>query len=93
MDEHREQRTHKLTFINRGVGAVTGVKEVKAFNESEIVLDTDMGMLAIKGAGLHVTKLTLEKGEVEIDGTVDSFIYSNPKEVATSSGIFGKLFK
>lgn len=93
MDEHRDQRTHKLNFINRGVGVVTGVKEVKAFNETEIILDTDMGMLAIKGMGLHVTKLTLEKGEVEIDGTVDSFIYTNPKETVSAGGFFGKLFK
>ncbi len=93
MDEHMEHRTHKVNFLNRGVGAVTGVRDVKAFNEAEIILDTDMGVLSIKGSDLHVTKLTLEKGEVEIDGTVDSFIYTNPKETAESGGFFGKLFR
>jgi sporulation protein YabP len=93
MDEHMERRTHKITFLNRGVGTVTGVRDVKAFNESEIILDTDMGQLSIKGSELHVTKLTLEKGEVEVDGTVDSFIYTSPKDAPESGGLFGKLFR
>lgn len=93
MDEHMERRMHKLSMINREVGSITGVKEVKAFNDNEILLDTDMGLLSIRGAGLHVTKLNLEKGEVEIDGTIDSFLYSNPKGTKEADGIFGKLFK
>ena len=93
MDERLGTRPHKINLINRGVGAITGVREVKAFNESEIVLDTDMGMLSIKGTELHVTRLTLEKGEVEIDGTVDSFVYTSAKEPGADRGIFGRLFR
>jgi sporulation protein YabP len=93
MDEHMEHRAHKLNFLNRGVGAVTGVRDIKEFNENEIILDTDMGLLSIKGSELHVTKLNLEKGEVELDGTVDSFQYTNPKESEPAGGLFGKLFR
>lgn len=93
MDERLGTRPHKINLLNRGVGAITGVREVKAFNESEIVLDTDMGMLSIKGTELHVTRLTLEKGEVEIDGTVDSFVYTGVKEPGADRGIFGRLFR
>ena len=93
MDERAGARPHKISFLNRGVGTITGVRDVKAFNESEIVLDTDMGMLAIKGTDLHVTKLTLEKGEVEVDGSVDSLVYSGMKAADTQRGVLGRLFR
>lgn len=93
MDERVGTRAHKLNLLNRSVGAITGVRDVKAFNEEEIVLETDMGMLSIKGTDLHVTRLTLEKGEVEVDGTVDSFIYTNAREPAAERGVFGRLFR
>ena len=47
---------------------------------SEIILDTDQGLLMIKGINLHVKKLLVEKGEVEITGKIDSFLYSNMDE-------------
>lgn len=93
MDERVGTRPHKVTLLNRGIGAVSGVRDVKAFNETEIILETDMGMLSIKGTDLHVTKLTLEKGEVEIDGSVDSFVYTGFKEPSASGGVFGRLFR
>lgn len=93
MEERVGVRPHKVNLLNRNVGAITGVRDVKAFNEEEIVLETDMGMLSIKGTDLHVTKLTLEKGEVEVDGTVDSFIYTNTREAASEKGVFGRLFR
>ncbi len=93
MEERVGTRPHKVNLLNRSVGAISGVRDVKAFNEAEIVLETDMGLLSIKGSELHVTKLTLEKGEVEIDGTVDSFIYTNTKEAASEKGLFGRLFR
>ena len=93
MEERVGTRPHKVNLLNRSVGAISGVRDVKAFNEAEIVLETDMGLLSIKGSELHVTKLTLENGEVEIDGTADSFIYTNTKEAASEKGLFGRLFR
>lgn len=93
MEERVGTRPHKVNLLNRGVGAITGVRDVKAFNESEILLETDMGNLAIKGTDLHVTKLTLEKGEVEVDGTIDSFQYSGVRDGTPERGVFGKLFR
>lgn len=93
MDEHMDRRVHKISFINRGVGLITGVKEVRSFHEEEILLDTDMGLLSIHGTELHVTKLNLEKGEVEIDGTIDSLVYTETRDRKESGSLFGKLFK
>ena len=90
----QKARMHKLSLINRRSCTLTGVSDVLSFDVHEILLETDQGMLMIKGDDLHVNRLTLEKGEVDIDGKVDSFTYS---EAALSSGkgesFFAKLFK
>lgn len=72
---------------------ITGVKEVQGFNETEINLDTELGLLVIRGTGLHVTSLNLEKGEVEIDGMLDALNYTNKQEPTSAGGLFGRLFR
>ena len=52
--------SHKLELYNREKGTVTGVLDVISFDENTIVLDTDLGLLTIKGKDLHVSRLSLE---------------------------------
>ena len=70
------QGSHKFTLNNRKLGSMTGVKDVIAFDMGEVLLETELGMLMIKGKDLHVNKLSVEKGEVEVEGTFDSLTYS-----------------
>ena len=70
-------KTHKITMTNRQMCLLTGVKDVLAFDLHEIMLETEQGMLAIKGDDLHVSRLSLEQGEVDVDGKIDSFTYSD----------------
>lgn len=70
-------RMHKVTMTNRKNCAINGVKDVLSFDIHEVLLETEQGMLMIKGDDLHVSRLTLEKGEVDIDGKIDSFTYSD----------------
>ncbi len=94
MDDRLQNRGHKVSLSNRGTGSITGVKDVLSFDTKEILLETEQGMLMIKGEELHVSRLTVEKGEIEIDGRVDSLTYSNNNYGAKeSSGIIGRLFK
>ena len=72
-------RVHKLMLTNRRTCTINGVSDVLSFDIHEIVLETDMGMLVMRGSDLHVNRLTLEKGEVDIDGRVDSLTYSEPQ--------------
>ncbi|MEY8338628.1 sporulation protein YabP [Lachnospiraceae bacterium 62-35] len=94
MEEKLTTRPHKLTMMNRSSCSITGLQEVVAFDENQVVLDTDMGLLTMKGKNLHVSRLTLEKGEVDLDGTIDSLIYSS-NEAYRKSGdsLFSRLFK
>ena len=51
---------------------ITGVEDVISFDTKEVLLETTMGILTIKGEDLKVNRLSIEKGELEIEGTVDS---------------------
>ncbi len=88
-------KAHKLSMSGRKRCSLTGVKDVLSFDLHEILLDTEQGMLMIKGDDLHVSRLTLEKGEVDIDGKLDSFTYSDmagsPGQKAGS--LLGRLFR
>ena len=94
MEEARSIKGHKITLNNRGSGLVTGVYAVISFDPNEVLLETEQGVLLIKGTDLNVTKLTLDKGEVEVDGRVDSFTYSDLKPgLKGENGLFNRLFK
>lgn len=88
------KRSHKMTLSNRRTCNLTGVSDVLSFDVNEIILETDQGMLMIKGKDLHVNRLTLEKGEVDIEGKVDSFTYS--EQIGTGNkgeSLLARLFK
>lgn len=76
-DLNSSARTHKLSMTNRKNCLINGVNDVLSFDIHEILLETEQGMLMIKGDDLHVSRLTLEKGEVDIDGRIDSLTYSD----------------
>lgn len=88
-------RAHKLSMVNRRTCCLSGVNDVLSFDIHEILLETEQGMLMIKGDDLHVSRLTLDKGEVDIDGKLDSFTYS---DIAGSGGqkaqsLISRLFR
>lgn len=94
IEDRQPVKTHKFNLVNRSFGVITGVKDVVSFDLNEIIIDTEQGLLMIKGINLHVKKLLVEKGEVEIDGRIDSFLYSELEDGRTQKDNFwGKLFK
>jgi len=70
-------RMHKVTMTNRKTCTLNGVNDVLSFDIHEILLETEQGMLMIKGDDLHVNRLTLDKGEVDVEGKIDSLTYSD----------------
>ncbi len=67
---------HKIILTSRKTALITGVIDVLSFDPNEVLLETELGMLAIRGEELHVKRLNLEKGEVDMDGRCDSMVYS-----------------
>lgn len=85
---------HKMSINNRKDCSISGVVDVLSFDVNEILLETEQGMLMIRGSALHVTRLTLEKGEIEIDGKIDSLTYSEHGPHSHGENSFlAKLFK
>ena len=94
MQEKMDIRAHRLVMENRSSSNITGIRDVISFNENQVVLDTDMGLLTIKGKDLHVSRLTVEKGEADVDGTIDSLTYSSNEALRKSAESWvTRLFK
>lgn len=88
------KRVHKIMLTNRKICTLNGVCDVLSFDVHEILLETDQGMLTIKGEDLHVNRLTLDKGEVDIDGRIDSLTYSDDAgHGAKGESLLSKLFR
>lgn len=95
MEENKVvSKAHKILLNNRKNGSFTGILDVLSFDVNEILLETEQGMLHVKGKDLHVNRLNLEKGEVDIEGMIEAFSYSQvPLSVKKTDGFLGKLFK
>ncbi len=92
MEEKIGQKNHKLQIIDRKQGVISGVKDVISFDPEAVLLDTYMGILTIKGKDLHVKRLTLERGEVDVEGEFDSLVYTQSKG-AKRAAFASRLFK
>ena len=94
MEEKQVRGPHKLVINNRQTSLVTGVLDVLSFDLNEVLLETEQGMLMIRGNELHVNRLTLDKGEVDIDGRIDSFVYSDTAASGEKQeSFFARLFR
>ena len=91
---HINRQQHRMMINNRRSGAFTGVTNVVAFDEGEIILETDMGTLSIKGEGLQIKRLDLDKKEADLEGRMDSFCYSEKKGFgAKGESFWSRLFR
>lgn len=90
----KPERSHVFSMENRQKMTLTGVLNVESFNEQEILLETVLGMLTVKGTSLHMSRLNLETGDLIIDGEVDSCVYSEKQDFKTKGkGFLSKMFK
>ena len=82
-------KPHHVIMEDRAKLSVTGVEDVISFDENEIITRTGQGNLIIRGTGLHIGKLTLDSGEVSVDGVVRELCYEDPVPMG---GFWSKLF-
>ena len=84
---------HKIILEEREKLSITGVTDVIAFDEESITADTDMGVITIRGEGLHISKLNLDEGVLQTDGNVDSIEYGDGSSSSRGGFLLGKIFK
>lgn len=84
---------HRMILEGRKSCRLQGIVDALSFDENAVLLETVDGMLMIRGAELHVSKLSLEKGEVDVDGRVDSFVYTEKTSFKKKGeGLLTRLF-
>lgn len=83
---------HVLTLDNRKSLILSGISDVDSFDEQSVTAYTDIGELTIRGQNLHISKLNLDTGDLELDGLIISMTYTN-NQSSSGGGLFSKLFK
>ncbi|MDR2647788.1 MAG: sporulation protein YabP [Oscillospiraceae bacterium] len=94
MTEEKKQPAmpHNVVMEDRRLLTVSGVSDVDSFDEHSVSVFTDMGELIVRGDDLHINRLSVEVGELLLEGTIASLTYQDtqPKE---SGGFFRKVFR
>ncbi len=80
---------HKLVLNCRKELSLTGVTEVVRFDENAVVLKTSMGLLSIHGQNLQLKNLSVDGGQVAVEGMLSAFFYEEPRKGGTLRRIFG----
>lgn len=81
---------HRLELMGREQLTVSGVEDVERFDETGIVMSTGAGVLVVTGENLHIGKLSLDGGELHVDGRIDSISYEDGG--TERGGFFQRLF-
>lgn len=81
---------HRLELMDRAHLTVSGVEDVERFDESGVIMTTSAGTLIVTGEDLHIGKLSLEGGELYVDGRITSISYEDTPN--RQGGFFSRLF-
>lgn len=85
------KKPHRMFLEERARLSLTGVSDVRDFDEKAVTAVTGQGELSIHGADLQITRLDLESGDLSLEGQIDSLTYSETR--ASSGGLFKRLFR
>jgi len=85
---------HKIIIDQRSTAIITGVVDVVSFDELSVIADTESGVVVIKGANLHISNLNLDRGELDLDGEINSVVYDIRSNYGKNKqSLLSKIFK
>lgn len=87
--QREAQKKHTLNLDNREKLSLGGVDDVSGFDENLIVLSTTFGALTVRGDGLHIDRIDLEAGQLEVRGKIRELSYDEP---VREGGFWARLF-
>ena len=97
MDERKTINTsviQNLILENRGKLSISGVLDVLSFEHQVVRVETELGLLTVKGENLRINKLSIDTSEVIVEGDISSLTYSDSKTLEKSKGsLISKIFK
>lgn len=83
-----------LILENRGKLSISGVNDVLSFDDQVVIVETELGLLTVKGENIRVNKLSLDTSEVIVDGEISSLTYSQKvPEKNGGTSLLSKIFK
>lgn len=84
-----------IVLENREKLNVTGINDVFSFDDQIIIIETELGLLTIKGEDLKINKLSLDTSDFIVEGRIDSLNYSNQEASSNKKekNILSKIFK
>lgn len=82
-----------IILENREKLSISGVLDVLSFDDQIVILETELGLLTVKGDNLRINKLSLDTAEVTIDGDIYNLGYSEKEITQKTGGLFGKIFR
>lgn len=82
-------KAHSVSMEDRCKMNVTGVEDVESFDESVIVMNTSQGDLIVRGSGLHIGKISLDVGQLSVEGVINELSY---EEKQASAGFWQRIF-
>lgn len=82
---------HHVVIEDRKSLTVSGVEDVERFDENNIVLSTSRGAMVVAGENLHIEKLSLDGGDLKVDGDIDSVSYE--EENVARDGFLSRLLR
>lgn len=86
-------KAQNLILENREKLSITGVIDVESFNDECVVIDTELGILIIRGEDLRINKLNIDNSELNIEGDIYLLEYSDKDGSRSKGGFFGKMFR
>lgn len=82
-----------IVLENRKKLSLSGVLDVLSFDDQVIIVETELGLLTIKGDNLRINKLSIDSSEVIVEGEISNLSYSDTELDKKGAGIFSKIFK
>ena len=82
-----------LVLENRGQLSISGVLDVLSFDDQVVMVETELGLLTVKGENLRINKLSIDTSEVVVEGEISYLSYSENNQDKNSSSLFIKIFK
>ena len=83
-----------LILENREKLSISGVKDVLSFDDQVVIVETELGLLTVKGENIKINKLSIDTSEVIVEGEISYLAYSNKEQDKTKGGsLISKIFK
>ena len=96
IDERNSVKTgviQNLILENREKLSISGVIDVLSFDDQVVMIETELGVLTVKGEELRINKLSIDTSEVIVEGNISHLSYSEKNQEKSKGSLIGKIFK